>query len=519
MTGVQTCALPIWYKNIDTHALMTLGETETCVRLQDMSSLLDNRLQPELEIVNGSKNEETFSVTATRGDMEVTETISVPGGKTKTIEIEADLPEAKDKVNTVRLSVQDKDGHALLEGNWMYRPIAAAQRTLEPVKPEPWKLSTRLSYARLNKGGKCWADLLEAPMRNEVDQVVFRVIDEKGAPVKVDTPYEKGVEVIPDREFEYDAAEMYFWLPEDAPYGEYQVVTELVDEDGEVLASAANGFKHDNYQEEFTWLNSEKYGENFTATPSFEPLKADKDGFSIWGRRYDMEGALPARISSQNEDMLAAPVTFVAVLNGKKHRADIVEPFTIEESTANKARFSGTYSVAGMTLSLHGEILFDGGVTYSLDAQPAKDAPQIERLYLSVPVRKKVSEYMWSTRGGTNGMNYILEDLPQDGVIWSSDSVGDFVPYVGLSDDERAIQWFADNDHEWVLGDEAPCAQVVRTDGEVEMQINFVRRPMQGQAFQAEFGLIATPIKPMPDDWRNTILHFQNYTDSEVAFF
>ena len=508
-----------WYKNIDTHALMTLGKTETCVRLQDMSSLLDNRFEPEMAIVNGEDRDTTFSITATRKDMEVSETISVPAGETKKVDVSAELPEAKDKVNSVKLSVTEKDGQPLLEGDWMYRPLPTAKRKLKPVEPEPWKLTTRLSYARLNKGGKCWADLLEAPMRDKVEKVTFQVINEKGKPISVDTAHEEDVEVMVDREFDYDAAETYFWLPDDVPYGKYRVVTELVDENGTVLASATDSFTHDNYEEEYVWLNSDKYGEKLTPMPPYRPLKTDDEGFSVWGRRYEMDGALPAQMSSQDEYLLTRPINFVAVVDGEKQRAQVVRPFKIEQNTRNKANFSGRYRVAGMMLDLRGKILFDGCMTYSLDATPGEDSPEIDRLYLSVPVRKEVAEYMWSTRGGTSGMNYILEDLPQDGVIWSSDSIGDFVPYVGISDDHRAIQWFADDDHEWVLGEENPCAQVVKTDGEVEMQINFMRRSAEGEAFQADFGLIATPIKPMPDDWRNTILHFGNYTNSEMAFF
>ncbi len=508
-----------WYKNVETHALMAMGEGATCVRLLDFTSLFENRFAPELALVNGEKAKGTFVIRAERGDMMFKKSVTVPGGEVKEVDINKDLPTADKKVNKMHLTVKGPNGKDLIDGDWMYRPIPQKKRKLEPAEPKPWQMTTRLSYAPLAKGAHCWADLLEAPMREKVEKVTFTVLNADGEKVPVRTARNKIVNQLVDREFEYDAAERYFWLTEGQAHGKYTVKTAFVDENGKELVSTTDSFKHKNYKDDFAWLGTEKYGETLKAEPPYEPLEVEGNTFKLCGRDYEMKGALPSQMTSQGKALLAGKTNLVAVVDGKKQRAEIAQPFSLQKVNGNLADFTGSYRVAGMKISLKGHLLFDGAMMYRLEAEPGNNPKKVDRLYLSVPVRKEVARYMWSTPGGQNGLNRFLSNLPDSGEIWNSDKLADFVPYVGLCDDQRAIQWFADNDHEWVLGDQSPCAKLVREDEVVEMQINFVRKPVKGEPFQARFGLIATPIKPMPEDWRNTILHFSNFTGSEVAFF
>jgi len=410
----------------------------------------------------------------------------------------------------VRLTVTGPGNRVLLDGEWMYRPIPQADRRPKPVEQKPWAMDTRLAYAPLAMGCHCWADLLEAPMRDEVAQVRFTVKDPRG----------KVVGEAEDAEFQYDSAEAYLWMPKSLPYGKYTVTTEFLSADGKVLAASEDSFEHKNYKAEFVWLDSDKYGERLTVAPPYTPLKVGARSLDVWGRRYQMAGALPQQVTSQGAAMLAGPVTFVAEVDGRPVPAKVTEPFRLTgKPDQNSAHFTGRYELAGRRLELDGHILFDGGITYRLKASEGDANVKIDRLYLPIPVRKEVALYMWSTRGGQGSAHAFLDDLPAEGVIWDSRGVADFVPYLGLADDDRAIQWFAGNDHDWVLGDDAPCAQLVRRDGVVEMQINLVRRKGSTEPLAAEFGLIATPIKPLPAGWRNAILHYANFADSKVPFF
>ncbi|MFW5893512.1 MAG: hypothetical protein ACOCUY_00050 [Verrucomicrobiota bacterium] len=510
-----------WYSNIETHAKMWLSDSGTTARLLDLSSLFKNQFEPEIEIVNDEGDEATFVLKAARGDTEIDEEITVPDGEKATLDISAELPPAEKKVNNLDISLLGPDGRILMDGQWGYRPLERDKREMAEVEEKPWEMKLKLSYASLNMGARCVVDVLDSPVMNEVERATFRVLDGDGNVVPVNTAFEDEVEIVVDEEFTYDEAEAYIWLPQDIPYGDYTVEAALEDGDGEPVRSDTAEFTHRDYSEDFAWMDPDyQYGTELTAAKPYEPLEREDDTFRLWGRRYRMDGALPAAMSSQEEELLAGPVNFVAEIDGEKHPARISKPFTMKKADGNKAVFTGSYEVAGIELDLSCDLLFDGGVVYELEGRPTGDGPDVDRLYLSVPVREEVAEYMWTTPGGMSAMMYILdEDLPAEGLIWKSDKVADLVPYVGLCDDERAIQWFADNAHDWIQDEQYPQVQLSRGDGEVEMQVNFVQRAMKGESVKAEFGLIATPVKPLPDGWRNALLHFGNYLDSKVAFF
>ncbi|HUU60135.1 MAG TPA: hypothetical protein VMZ50_11370, partial [Phycisphaerae bacterium] len=165
---------------------------------------------------------------------------------------------------------------------------------------------------------------------------------------------------------------------------------------------------------------------------------------------------------------------------------------------------------------------FDGVMVYDLKAEPLKGAMRgpIERLHLAIPVKAAHALYYYTTGGGWSPAYGHVPPAGEPGrPFWTTRNLGDFVPYLGLTDDERAIQWFADNDHDWVLGEDAPCAQLVREGDVVEAQIHLVRRKGVVPAFAAKFGFIAAPIKPLPKHWRYTCLHFAKIADSKLNFF
>jgi len=508
-----------WYSNIDTHALMTMAEDATCARVMDMSGLLEGKMSPVVELVNDEGEEAEFRIVARSGPDEHTETVKVPAGGRKEVTFTKALTKTDKKQNPASMTVVGPGGKVLIDGQWFFRPMDVAERG-EAVAAEDaaWKMSTRVDYAPLAMGLHAWADVLDYPKRERLAKVRFTVRRaDSGAQVK-------RVEV---SRYTLDAAETYIWLPEDLAVGEYQVVTEFLAEDEgkvSVLDQAVNKFTHKDYSDEFAWLDSEKYGERITVAPPYEPLKTEGKTFEVWGRTYEMDGALPRQVTSQGEKMLAGPVTFVAEKDGEKLEARVVEPFKVKgEPTESFAEFTGVYQIdaANVRIELSGRMAFDGAVIYDFKVEPVGrfKVKRLDRLYLSTPVRADVAQYMWTTRGGMGGISRIVENLPGEGVIWDSSDLADFTPYLGLADDERAIQWFADDDHEWVLGESVPCTQLVREGGTVEMQVNLVRRPIGDEKASGRFGLIVTPVKPLPSGWRNTVLHFSPKAGSEINFF
>lgn len=501
-----------WYKNVDAHAKMTLADDATAVRVESLEALLDNRLDARLAIVNGGDAGREYTVRVAVGDVVSEQRLHLGAGAARSVSVRGELPPfaAEVRSKSCRIEVAEAGGRTLLAGDWPFRPLARAERVAEAGEPKPWALSTRLQFAPLALGVRMWADLLDYPGRDRLRKVRFTVRPKGGG----DAVLAHEVET-----FAYDAAEALLWLPKTLAHGAYEVETAFVSADGRVAERKTDVFEHRDLKAEFPWLDG-TVSENIGVAPPFEPVRVAGRNVSVWGREMRFRGALPEQIASQGAEMLAGPAAFVAKVGGKTVAGRATREVAMAGATPEQVRLAGRYEVGGIELDVEGRVEFDGMVYYRVEQTEAsrKAAPAVEGLYLSLPVKAAHARYHHSTAGGWSGSFGILGEGKPGDLIWSSDSLSDFVPYVGLSDDERAIQWFADNDHDWVLGDEAPCAELVRTESGVELRVHLVRRAGVVEGLRAEFGLIAAPVKPMPKGWRHTSLDNQSH-GSGIAFF
>ncbi len=498
-----------WYKNYQNHARYTFADDGTCAQLLSMSKLFDNVLAPELRLVNAGDKAGAFTVSFTVGDVGKTEKVTVPARSAVPYTFSIPLPEPGKEPRVCVARVTGPDGAVLLSGDWAFVPEDLAQRPPRKAPQPQLPFATRVQFGPETCGLKLWADVLDYPQREALDAVAFTV-----------RAAEAGQEVAAARitRFDYDSAETMLWLPKTLAPGTYEVVTAFLDKAGKALDTKTDTFKQVDLAKTYYWYNN-TLGEKRTVAAPFEPVQVAGTTLKVWGRDHVMKGALPSQVSSQGKELLAGPVTFTAVADGQPVTAEVKEAFRVTRADPARTEFRGSYTLPGTLLTLTGAIEMDGAILYDLKAEAVKGGTPatISRLYLSIPVKAEHATTFYSTAGGWSGA---FGEIPlQDGTVWTSAKTADFVPYVGLTDDDRAIQWFADNDHDWALGKEAPCAEIVRSGGTVEIRINLVRTAAWSGGFGARFGLIASPVKPLPKGWRNTTLDNLPRYGSRVNFF
>jgi hypothetical protein len=112
---------------------------------------------------------------------------------------------------------------------------------------------------------------------------------------------------------------------------------------------------------------------------------------------------------------------------------------------------------------------------------------------------------------------------PDKGLLWDSSqqrstapqanggglAVGNFKPYVWVGGIKRGIAFMADSDKDWVPDDtkKVSAIEVVRDDQGVNLVLNLVARPFTfDHAREITFSLQATPVRPLPDDFRKARL-------------
>ncbi len=506
-----------WYKNVETHAQLVMGEDGTAVRVDNLDPLFENRLGAALTLINGSDQATFFTVRGAVGDVREEKTVAVASRSRETVVLDRELPpwpEKKPK-ETFRLEIAAGD-RPLLAGDWYFAPrVRDDERVGAPQSsPEPWKMDTRIQFAPRAMGLKLWADLLDYPRRSELAAVRFSA-----------QPTPEGMPLVEQTvtRFVYDSAETYLWLPKGIPLGEYCAVTEFLDAKGNVLDRKSDSFVHKDLKKEFIWLDGD-YGEHFTVYPPFQPIAVQENTLAVWGREMEFEGAFPRQIRSQGRPLLSSPIQLMVEREGRAVAAEIEQPFQRNASSNEQVSFRGSYHAMGYRFQLTGTLDFDGTLLYALEAEPVDDGASatpslLDRVYLSLAVKPEHARYWFTTAGGWSPAYGEVPQDAQDGPFWTSKGFADLLPYFCFSDDDRGIHWFADHAHEWILGEEWPFAQVVRRPDAAELQVNLVQKKGKPEPFRAQFGFIASPVRPLPSGWRNTTLHYAALAGSKINFF
>jgi hypothetical protein len=196
------------------------------------------------------------------------------------------------------------------------------------------------------------------------------------------------------------------------------------------------------------------------------------------------------QVSSTGVDLLSGPIRLEADADG----ATTVGKLERRSSTGaadNRGAWESTGSLGAWRVKLTTAIEFDGMMRFDLDLN-ADTPAKLDGLRLVIPLPTAQAKYYHHAASyyghGTSAL------VPGDGL-----KLG-FWPFVWLGDDQRGLMWFAESPQGWHSG-ETPV--VVKRGAEVtQLIVHFVDQPEEVAHKQLTFGLQATPVKPVPPDWR-----------------
>jgi hypothetical protein len=250
----------------------------------------------------------------------------------------------------------------------------------------------------------------------------------------------------------------------------------------------------------------------------FEPVEVQGRGVRVVLRRYRMGGlglweSVEARGQGENaplRELLAGPMRLVA--NGDQELKGEGR-FTRRED--HEVVYEAEASHAGVTAQVRSTLEYDGCMKVELTLKPGSGQEELRSLSLRVPLKDKFAPlYHVSTTGLR--INPAGTTPGGTGTVWDSYdfSTGEwhdnFHPYIWLGGPSRGLCWFADNDRGWVVeagkkggGAPTPPQELIRRDGVLTLRVNLVQRPVRiEEPRKIVFGLMATPAKPMPENWR-----------------
>ncbi len=241
------------------------------------------------------------------------------------------------------------------------------------------------------------------------------------------------------------------------------------------------------------WVNND-LGKTDEVPEPWTPVKATVGSVEVWGRTYSFGGSpLPAQVVSGEHELLRGPIAMR--VDGHPLSAQPAgEPGGTEQMATQE--WAGT--LGALTASATTQVEYDGFMRVDLTITPA-EATTVSSLELRMPMRADTGtlyhhcdgEWTNQSDAGAVGEQGWSKALP-------------FLPYVWLGNEERGMVWWCESNWNWRSTDAERAIEIVRvTDG-----TDLVVRMIDGETALTEpmtvtFGFMATPVKPLPEGWRN----------------
>ena len=259
-------------------------------------------------------------------------------------------------------------------------------------------------------------------------------------------------------------------------------------------------------RQRFAWQNN-TLGISDKVLPPWTPISVSADQMGVWNRKMRVDGLGLLRSIDNGGTSQLKSMRLVAIKDGRE------VPITPSAANITKkadaaVTFTGEGTGAGLKLSSSNTLEFDGYVLSDLTIAPVAGEASVDKLYLEVVLPESEATHLCTTAGGWAALH---DETPP---YWSSQQtssgalIGDFVPYIWLTNSDRAFLWVADSDKGWITEDQRKVAtqEIIHKDGTVTLRINFIEIPatLKGPT-TVRYAYQTFPARPLPAGWRSWV--------------
>lgn len=280
--------------------------------------------------------------------------------------------------------------------------------------------------------------------------------------------------------------------------GEYTLSAQVRDTGGQALGTVERHLTVPTREWQGNTLGMEK-----KVLAPWTPLEARQhtDGFSVhcWGREYRFgNGLLPLQITAQGQPLLNNPMALKVLLGRTPlrwaaQRAQVKNASDYEVDIVSSATADTPQGKVTVEANFHLE--YDGLMLLSLNFQaPANFKP--DTVTLDIPLREQHALYR---HGWQADLKAFSGALPAGTGTVQQNA---FLPAMWLGDNDRGLFWFSESAQHWPNWKSESAFQAVRENRAVTMRFNLLAGQPVPEKWRFEFGLQATPVKPLPRDWR-----------------
>lgn len=287
--------------------------------------------------------------------------------------------------------------------------------------------------------------------------------------------------------------------------GEREILICLYDSNGKELGRKTMTFTRPDPPK---WRGSSA-GVTGEVMPPWTPMEVSGGSVKCWGRTYEFDSRpWPSGIVTQGASILAGPIQ----LNGKVGDAPIAwrsDKISFAQVSADTVIIESKLTSDKLDLEAQTLIEYDGMIRMDLTLIPKGEVP-LGDLSLEIPLRKEWARlhHFWP---GKWGSTYNSGAVPAEGMKIP------FKPFVWLGKEEGGLGWFAESDEPWSHKNPEEAIEIAPSGETVILRAHLVAEPVTIETPRAYMiGLQATPVKPIPPDWREwRICHGASYDMAE----
>lgn len=308
--------------------------------------------------------------------------------------------------------------------------------------------------------------------------------------------------------------------------GLYEVTATVYDAGGVPLGRSRDYFMRYDHAKELPWLGN-SIGVSDKVLPPWTSLAMRRDGDGVelrcWGRSYRVDGGgLLTGAAATGEALLAGPARLEVVETGGAVAltAD-TKPLNVAEAP-DAMSFQGELRGSGWVVRTQSRLEYDGNIECRIRLEPQSER-HVERIRLRIPLTPAQATHLHAAAGyNMRGAASNIALKPEAGRLWDSGQsaasdynglgllAGNFKPFVWVGNAYRGLAFMADNDQGWVPDETKAVSaiEVERTTNAVSLILNLVARPfIITKPREVVFNLQATPVRPLPDDFRQRRFH------------
>lgn len=438
---------------------------------------------------------------------EGTETLTVPAGELKTSELSCGL--VADETAYTLIDVTSPDGTRIYYLRDFLLKFGRPDPFFIIASGEQAPFGLEFAYFPSYDTMKVRVDVSGLRDKAKVKAVRLGIRAAKGGGVLAETPM---------AEFRDGRAQMTWKIPR-LGEGAYELVARL---DGVRVAPVVRGF----VRHVFPWEHNQ-IGKSDVVFPPFTPIRvADmkRDGtvseakvHTVLRTHTQNRIGLWDQVESLGTPLLKGPMRLEARAGGKMFGAE-GKGFRLTDQGATRVVGTGDWSAGPFSGAFGFKWDYDGAMVWVLDVHAARE--KMESLKLTIPLDNALCPLMHACTDGIR-FNYAGSIPAGEGRVWDGRKaprnaiVGSYVPYLWVGEEGRGLCVFGENDNGWITTPEAPCQEIVRRGDTLEFVLHLVSGPAQiGALRRITLAFQATPVKPMPPDWRLRV--FGSYRGAAV---